>query len=68
MNANQIFKWHRQYKDGSLTTMASDEEVVPASELAVTNKQILELQLLPGKKTMDGGILKEGAEFCRAKK
>lgn len=33
INANQIFKWRRQYEDGSLTAVASGEEVVPASEL-----------------------------------
>jgi len=40
INANQIFKWRRQYEDGSLTTVASGEEVVPDSELADANKQI----------------------------
>ena len=34
INAHQIFKWRRQYEDGSLTAVASGEEVVPASELA----------------------------------
>lgn len=30
INANQIFKWHRQYEDDSLTAEISGEEVVPA--------------------------------------
>lgn len=50
INAKQIFKWRRQYEDGSLTAVASGEEVVPASELAAANKQIRELQRLLGKK------------------
>lgn len=68
INANQIFKWRRQYEDGSLTAVASGEEVVPASELAAANKQIRELQRLLGKKTMEAEILKEAVEFGRAKK
>ncbi len=53
---------------GSLTAVASGEEVVPASELAAANKQIRELQRLLGKKTMEAEILKEAVEFGRAKK
>ncbi|HDT6088488.1 TPA: transposase [Raoultella ornithinolytica] len=68
INANQIFKWCRQYEDGSLTAVASVEEVVPASELAAANKQIRELQPPLGKKTMEAEILKEAVEFGRAKK
>ncbi|WP_121500658.1 IS3 family transposase [Entomohabitans teleogrylli] len=68
INANQIFKWRRQYEDGSLTAVASGEEVVPASELAAANKQIRELQRLLGKKTMEAEILKEAVEFGRGKK
>ena len=67
INANQIFKWCRQYEDGSLTAVASDEEVVPASELAAVNKQICELQRLLGKKTMEAEILKEAVDFGQAK-
>ncbi|EUM16602.1 transposase insC for insertion element IS2D [Enterobacter sp. BIDMC 29] len=68
IKANQIFKWRKQYEDGSLTAVASGEEVVPASELAAANKQIRELQRLLGKKTMEAEILKEAVEFGRAKK
>ncbi len=68
INVNQIFKWSRQYEDGSLTAVASGEEVVPASELAAASKQIRELQRLLGKKTMEAEILKEVVEFVRAKK
>lgn len=35
-NANQIFRWRRQYEEGSLTAMVSGEEVVPASELVAS--------------------------------
>ncbi len=68
INANQIFKWRRQYEDDSLTAVASGGEVVPASEPAAANKQIHQLQRLPGKKTMEAKILKEAMEFGGAKK
>jgi transposase len=67
INANQIFKWRKQYEEGSLTAVTADEDVVPASELAAANKQIRELQQLLGKKTMEAEILKEAVEFGRAK-
>lgn len=38
INANPIFKWRKQYEYGSLTAVASGEEVVPASELTAANK------------------------------
>lgn len=70
VNANQIFKWRKEYEEGSLAAVAvaAGEEVVPASELAAANKQIRELQRLLGKKTMEAEILKEAVEFGRAKK
>lgn len=68
INANQIFKWHRQYEDGSLTAVTLGEGIVPASEFAAANKQIRELLRLLGKKTMEAEILKEAVVFGRAKK
>lgn len=40
------FKWRNQYQEGSLTALATGEEVVPASELAAALKQVRELQHL----------------------
>ncbi len=48
-----LFKWKKQSLEGSLTAVASGEGVVPASELPAAIKQIKELQLLLGKKTME---------------
>ncbi|CAD6108527.1 IS2 transposase [Escherichia coli] len=30
-----LFKWKKQYQEGSLTAVAAGEDVVPASELAL---------------------------------
>lgn len=51
IHPNLLFKWKKQYQEGSLTVVAAGEDVVPASELASAIKQIKELQCLLGKKT-----------------
>ncbi|VAO60729.1 IS2 repressor TnpA [Klebsiella pneumoniae] len=58
-----LFKWKKQYQEGSLTAVAAGEEVVPASELTAALKQVRELQRLLGKKTMEVEILKEAVEY-----
>ena len=68
MAASQLFLWRKQYLEGSLTTVATGEQVVPASELAASMKQIKELQRLLGKKTMENQLLKEYVDYGRAKK
>ncbi len=47
--------------------MAAGEQVVPASELAATMKQIKEVQRLLGKKTMENELLKEAVEYGEQK-
>ncbi len=63
--ASQLFLWRKQYQEGSLTAVAAGEQVVPASELAATMKQIKEVQRLLGKKTMENELLKEGGSRSR---
>ncbi len=63
-----LFKWKKQYQEGSLTAVAAGEEVVPASELTAALKQVRELQRLQGKKTMEVEILKEAVEYGQSRK
>ncbi|MGX8942680.1 IS3 family transposase [Symbiopectobacterium sp. Eva_TO] len=63
-----LFKWKKQYQEGSLTAVAAGEEVVPASALATALKQVRELQRLLGKKTMEVEILKEAVEYRQSPK
>lgn len=63
-----LFKWKKQYQEGSLTAVAAGEDVVPASELTAAMKQIRELQRLLGKKTMEVEILKEAVEYGQSRK
>ncbi|HFD2637204.1 IS3 family transposase [Klebsiella pneumoniae] len=63
-----LFKWKKQYQEGSLTAVAAGEDVVPASELTAALKQVRELQRLLGKKTMEVEILKEAVEYGQSPK
>lgn len=63
-----LFKWKKQYQEGSLTAVAAGEEVVPASELTAALKQVRELQRLLGKKMMEVEILKEAVEYGQSRK
>ncbi|KNA39686.1 transposase [Escherichia coli M114] len=69
-----LFKWKKQYQEGSLTAVAAvaavaaGEDVVPASELAAAIKQINQLQRLLGKKTMEVEILKKAVGYAQARK
>lgn len=65
---SQLFKWKKQYLEGSLTAIAAGEDVVPASELVAVIKQIKELQRLLGKKTMEIKILKEAMAYGQSRK
>ena len=67
VNANQLFKWRKQFQESSLTAITAGEDVVTAFELVAAIKQIRELQRLLGKKTMENEILKEAVEVGRAK-
>ena len=66
--ASLLFKWKKQYQEGSLTAVAAGEEVVPASKLTAALKQVRELQRLLGKKTMEVDILKEAVEYGQSRK
>ena len=63
-----LFKWKKQYQEGSLTPVAAGEEVVPASELTAALKQVRELQRLLGRKTMEVEIMKEAVEYGVSRK
>ena len=67
VNANQLFKWRKQFQESSLTAITAGEDVVTAFELVAAIKQIRELQRLLGKKTMEDESLHEAVEVGRAK-
>jgi transposase len=65
---NQLFLWRRLVSQGALTATQSEEAVVPASEYRSLQSQVLELQRLLGKKTLEAEILKEALEVAAGSK
>lgn len=68
VNPNQLFRWRRLMREGALSAVGADEEVVPASEVKDLKARIRELERLLGKKTMEVEILKEAVALSREKK
>lgn len=68
VNPNQLFRWRRLMREGALSAVGAEEEVVPASELKDLRARIRELERLLGKKTMEVEILKEAVALSREKK
>jgi transposase len=68
INPNQLFHWRRLIRQGSLSAVRADEEVVPVSEVKQLRTRVRELERLLGKKTMEAEILKEALELSREKK
>ncbi len=62
---NQLFTWHKLAVHDALVATAAEEDVVPASEYRALQNQIRELQRLPGKKTMEGEILKDALDISQ---
>ena len=68
VNPNQIFNWRRLMREGALSAVRADEEVVAVSEVKQLRARIRELERLLGKKTAEVEILKEALEVVREKK
>ena len=47
---NQLFCWRRLHAEGALSAVGAGEEVVPAFEYRVLQRQVRELQRLLGKR------------------
>ena len=68
VNPNQVFNWRRLMREGALSAVRADEEVVGASEVRQFKVRIRELERLLGKKTLEIEILQEALEVVREKK
>lgn len=64
----QLFKWRRQYEDGALTGVGSEEKVVPESVYKQAVERMKRLERLLGQKTEEVEILKEAVRLNREKK
>ena len=65
---NQLFGWRKLANHGALTATGAEEEVVPASDYRLLEKQVRELQRLLGKKTLETEILKEALDVASGSK
>ena len=60
--------WRKLARNGSLTSMKTQEELVPTSEIKKLQKQVRNLERLLGKKSAQIEILKDAIEIAREKK
>ena len=67
VNANQLFKWRKQFQEGSLTAITAGEDVVSNLRLAAAIKARSESSSVCSGKTMENRILKEAVELVEGK-
>lgn len=68
LSASMLFHWRRLVEEGTMSSLGTEESVVPESEVKRLQSQVKELERLLGKKTMENEILKEALELARPKK
>lgn len=66
--ASLLFQWRKLEREGALVAVSAGEAVVPASELAAARAEIVKLQRVLGKKTLENEILKEAVDYAVEKK
>src|SRR4029079_19802185 len=59
VSPNQVFKWRRLVKEGTMSVLGADEAVVPESDVNVLMGRIRELERLRARKTPENEILKD---------
>jgi transposase len=65
---SQLFYWRKMIEMGALTSIKSEEAVVPISEVNELKKRIRQLERALGQKTLDNEILREAVKIGREKK
>ena len=68
LSPSLMFRWRRLLEEGTMSSLGTEEPLVPESELKKAEARIRELERLLGKKTMENEILKEAVELSREKK
>jgi transposase len=63
-----LFRRRKLMKDGGVSAIHADDQVVGVGELKALQRQVRELERLLGRKTMEVEILKEALEVAQAKK
>jgi transposase len=65
---SQLFYWRKMMEIGALTSIKSEEAVVPISEVNELKKRIRQLERALGQKTLDNHIRREAFKIGRDKK
>lgn len=65
---SQLFYWRKMMESGALTSIKSEEDVVPMSEVNELKRRIKLLERVLGQKTLDNEILREAVKIGREKK
>jgi transposase len=68
LSTSLLFRWRRLLDEGTMSSLGTEETLVPESELKKAEARIRELERLLGKKTLENEILKEAVELARSKK
>lgn len=68
ISPSQLFYWRKLMENGALTSVKSEEDVVPESEAKALRKQIKQLEQVLGQKTLENEILREAVKVGREKK
>ena len=63
-----LFRWRKLMKDGGVSAIQADDQVVGVGELKALQRQLRGREALLGRKTMEVEILKEALEVAQAKK
>ena len=59
ISPSYLFLWRKMMESGALTSIKSEEAVVPLSEVNELKKRIKQLERVLGQKTLDNEILRE---------
>ncbi|MCW8451742.1 IS3 family transposase [Legionella quinlivanii] len=65
---SQLFYWRKIMENGALTSVKTEEEVIPESEAKALKKRIKQLEQVLGQKTLENEILREAVKLGRGKK
>jgi transposase len=65
---SQLFYWRKLMEDGAMTSVKTEEAVVPQSEVVELKKRIKKLEQILGQKTLENEILREAVKLGREKK
>ncbi len=63
-----LFRWRRLLDEGTMSSLGTEEPLVPESELKKAEARIRDLERLLGRKTLENEILKDAFELSRSKK